>query len=311
VRIAKQVDGPVKVIWTREEDIQHDMYRPYFFDRLTAGLDADGMPVAWHHRITGSSIIARWAPPIFKDGFDIDTVDGAVELPYALPNILVDYVRQESPGIPTAFWRSVGPGHNIFVVESFIDELAAAAKKDPVEFRSALLDKTPRAKAVLKLAAEKAGWGQALPKGRGRGVSVQTTFGTYMSQVAEVAVSKEGDVAVRRVVCAVDCGIAINPDTIQAQIQGAIIYGLTAALHGEITLKNGRVEQSNFDNYRALHINEVPMIEVYIVDSDEAPGGMGEPGTSALFPAVTNAIFAATGKRLRKLPIKQTLLTAG
>jgi isoquinoline 1-oxidoreductase beta subunit len=311
VRIAKQVDGPVKVIWTREEDIQHDMYRPYFFDRLTAGLDADGMPVAWHHRITGSSIIARWAPPIFKDGFDIDTVDGAVELPYALPNILVDYVRQEPPGIPTAFWRSVGPGHNIFVVESFIDELAAAAKKDPVEFRSALLDKTPRAKAVLKLAAEKAGWGQALPKGTGRGVSVQTTFGTYMSQVAEVAVSKEGDVAVRRVVCAVDCGIAINPDTIQAQIQGAIIYGLTAALHGEITLKNGRVEQSNFDNYRALHINEVPMIEVYIVDSDEAPGGMGEPGTSALFPAVTNAIFAATGKRLRKLPIKQTLLTAG
>jgi isoquinoline 1-oxidoreductase beta subunit len=197
------------------------------------------------------------------------------------------------------------------VVESFIDELAAAAKKDPVEFRSALLDKTPRAKAVLKLAAEKAGWGQALPKGSGRGVSVQTTFGTYMSQVAEVAVSKEGDVAVRRVVCAVDCGIAVNPDTIQAQIQGAIIYGLTAALYGEITLKNGRVEQSNFDNYRALHINEVPVIEVYIVESEEAPGGMGEPGTSALFPAVTNAIFAATGVRLRKLPINTTLLKAG
>jgi isoquinoline 1-oxidoreductase beta subunit len=223
----------------------------------------------------------------------------------------VEYVRQEPPGIPTAFWRSVGPGHNIFVVESFIDELAAAAKKDPVEFRSALLDKTPRAKAVLKLAAEKAGWGQALPKGSGRGVSVQTTFGTYMSQVAEVAVSKEGDVAVRRVVCAVDCGIAVNPDTIQAQIQGAIIYGLTAALYGEITLKNGRVEQSNFDNYRALHINEVPVIEVYIVESEEAPGGMGEPGTSALFPAVTNAIFAATGVRLRKLPINTTLLKAG
>jgi isoquinoline 1-oxidoreductase beta subunit len=311
VKIAMQVEGPVKVIWTREEDIQHDMYRPYFFDRLTAGLDAEGMPVAWTHRITGSSIIARWAPPIFKDGLDFDTVDGAKEPPYALPNIRVEYVRQEPPGIPTAFWRSVGPGHNIFVVESFIDELAAAAKKDPVEFRSALLDKTPRAKAVLKLAAEKAGWGQALPKGSGRGVSVQTTFGTYMSQVAEVAVSKEGDVAVRRVVCAVDCGIAVNPDTIQAQIQGAIIYGLTAALYGEITLKNGRVEQSNFDNYRALHINEVPVIEVYIVESEEAPGGMGEPGTSALFPAVTNAIFAATGVRLRKLPINTTLLKAG
>jgi isoquinoline 1-oxidoreductase subunit beta len=311
VKIAKQVDGPVKVIWTREEDIQHDMYRPYFFDRLTGGLDAEGMPVAWTHRITGSSIIARWAPPVFKDGLDFDTVDGAKEPPYALPNIRVEYVRQEPPGVPTAFWRSVGPSHNIFVVESFIDELAAAAKKDPVEYRRTLLDKAPRAKAVLKLAAEKGGWGQLLPKGSGRGVSVQTTFGTYMSQVAEVAVSKEGDVAVRRVVCAVDCGIAVNPDTIKAQIQGAIIYGLTAALHGEITLKNGRVEQSNFDNYRALHINEVPMIEVYIVDSDEAPGGMGEPGTSALFPAVTNAIFAATGVRLRKLPINKALLKAG
>jgi isoquinoline 1-oxidoreductase beta subunit len=242
---------------------------------------------------------------------DFDTVDGAVEPPYALPNIRVDYVRHEPPGIPTAFWRSVGPSHNIFVVESFIDELAAAAKKDPVEYRRTLLDKAPRVKAVLELAAEKAGWGQALPKGSGRGVSVQTTFGTYMSQVAEVAVSKQGDVEVRRVVCAVDCGIAVNPDTIEAQIQSAIIYGLTAALHGEITLKNGRVEQSNFDNYRALHINEAPMIEVYIVDSDEAPGGIGEPGTSALFPAVTNAIFAATGIRLRKLPVDGALLKTG
>lgn len=311
VKIAMQVEGPVKVIWTREEDIQHDMYRPYFFDRLTGGLDSEGMPVAWTHRITGSSIIARWAPPVFKDGLDFDTVDGAVEPPYALPNIRVDYVRHEPPGIPTAFWRSVGPSHNIFVVESFIDELAAAAKKDPIEYRRTLLDKAPRAKAVLELAAEKAGWGQALPKGSGRGVSVQTTFGTYMSQVAEVAVSKQGDVEVRRVVCAVDCGIAVNPDTIEAQIQSAIIYGLTAALLGEITLKNGRVEQSNFDNYRALHINEVPMIEVYIVESDEAPGGIGEPGTSALFPAVTNAIFAATGIRLRKLPVDGALLKTG
>jgi isoquinoline 1-oxidoreductase beta subunit len=311
VKIAKQIDGPVKVIWTREEDIQHDMYRPYFFDRLTGGLDAEGMPVAWTHRITGSSIIARWAPPVFKDGLDFDTIDGAKEPPYALPNIRVEYVRQEPPGVPTAFWRSVGPSHNIFVVESFIDELAAAANKDPVEYRRTLLDKAPRAKAVLELAAEKGGWGQPLPKGSGRGVSVQTTFGTYMCQVAEVAVSKEGDVTVRRVVCAVDCGIAVNPDTIKAQIQGAIIYGLTAALHGEITLKNGRVEQSNFDNYRALHINEVPMIEVYIVDSDEAPGGMGEPGTSALFPAVTNAIFAATGVRIRKLPIGKVAVKAG
>ena len=310
VKIAMQVEGPVKVVWTREEDIQHDMYRPSFFDRISAGLDADGMPVAWHHRITGSSIIARWAPPVFKDGFDFDTVEGAVEPPYALPNMLVDYVRYEPPGIPTAFWRSVGPSHNIFVVESFIDELAAAAKKDPVAYRLALLEDAPRAKAVLQLAAEKSGWGQQLPDGSGRGASVQTVFGTFMAQVAEVNVSKQGEIRVERVVCAVDCGIAVNPDTIEAQVQSAILYGLTAALYGEITLKNGRVEQANFDSYRALHINEVPRIDVFLVESGEAPGGIGEPGTSALFPAVTNAIFAATGIRLRKLPVAGALLRA-
>ena len=311
VKIAMQVEGPVKVIWTREEDIQHDMYRPYFFDRISGGLDDDGMPVAWHHRITGSSIIARWAPPVFKDGIDFDTVDGAVEPPYALPNILVDYVRHEPPGIPTAFWRSVGPSHNIFVVESFIDELAAAAKKDPVAYRLGLLTGAPRAKAVLQLAAEKSGWGQSLPDRSGRGASVQNVFGTFMAQVAEVNVSEQGEVRVGRVVCAVDCGIAVNPDTIEAQIQSAVLYGLTAALHGEITLKKGRVEQSNFDNYRAMFINEVPAIEVHIVESEEAPGGMGEPATSALFPAVTNAIFAATGVRVRKLPIGKVSLKAG
>jgi isoquinoline 1-oxidoreductase beta subunit len=310
VAIAKQVDGPVKVIWTREEDVQHDMYRPYFYDRLFAGLDADGMPVAWSHRICGSSIIARWAPPFFNNGFDPDTVDGALDVPYAFPNIRLEYVQHEPKGIPTAFWRSVGPSHNIFVVESFVDELAAAAKKDSVEYRKALLDKTRRAKAVLELAAEKAGWRQTMPKGSGRGVSVQTTFGSYMAQVAEVEVSTQGDVRVKRVTCAVDCGIAVNPNTIEAQIQSAIIYGLTATLFGEITLKDGRVEQSNFDNYRALRMNEAPVIDVHIVQSNEAPGGMGEPGTSALAPAVTNAIFAATGVRLRKLPIDTTKLKA-
>jgi isoquinoline 1-oxidoreductase beta subunit len=301
--IGKQVDGPVKIIWTREEDIQHDMYRPYFYDRMQAGLDAQGMPVAWSHRICGSSILARWAPPAFNNGFDPDTVDGAVDLPYSLPNMRLEYVRNEPKGIPTAFWRSVGPSHNVFVVESFIDELAAVAKKDPVEYRRALLGKSPRAKAVLDLAAEKAGWGQPLAQGSGRGVSVQSVFGSYVAQVAEVEVSKEGEVGVKRITCAVDCGIAINPDTIEAQIQSAIIYGLTAVLYGEITLKDGRVEQSNFDNYRALRINEVPVIDVHLIKSTEAPGGMGEPGTSALSPAVTNAIFAATGVRLRKLPI--------
>jgi isoquinoline 1-oxidoreductase subunit beta len=309
VQVAKQVSAPVKVIWTREEDIQHDLYRPYYYDRLAAGLDEKGMPVAWTHRVTGSSILARWLPAAFKDGFDRDAVEGAAKPPYTLPNIQVDYVRQEPPpGITTAFWRGVGPTHNIFMVESFIDELAAAANKDPVDYRRALLDNSPRAKAVLELAAEKSGWGQKLPPGSGRGVSVQFAFGSYLSQVAEVAVAKDGGVRVQRVVCAVDCGMVVNPDTVRAQIEGGIIFGITAALYGQITLKNGRVEQSNFDNYRMLRMNEAPVVEVHIVKSTEAPGGIGEPGTAAVFPAVTNAIFAATAKRIRKLPVNPSEL---
>jgi len=308
VEIAKQVDGPVKVVWTREEDIQHDMYRPYFFDRIAAGLDASGMPVAWSHRFAGSSVIARWLPPGFSNGLDSDTLEGAIDLVYALPNLRVEYLRVEPPGIPTAFWRSVGPSHNVFVTESFIDELAAAAKKDPVEYRRALLDKSPRAKAVLDLATEKAGWGKPLPDTIARGVSVQFAFGTYIAQVAEVEVTKDGAVRVRRVVCAVDCGTVVNPDTIQAQIQSAIMFGVTAALYGAITLKDGRVEQSNFHDYQSLRMNEAPAVEVHIVRSAEPPGGMGEAGTSCVVPAVTNAVFAATGKRLRKLPIDSNAL---
>jgi isoquinoline 1-oxidoreductase beta subunit len=308
VQIAQHVDGPVKVVWTREEDIQHDMYRPYFFDRMSAGLDGKGMPVAWNHRFAGSSIIARWAPPFFNNGLDPDTTEGAINLAYALPNLHVEYLRVEPPGVPTAFWRSVGPSHNVFVTESFMDELTAAAKQDPVVYRRALLDKSPRAKVVLELAAQKAGWGQPLPKGVGRGVSVQFAFATYMAQVAEVEVSRDGAVRVRRVVCAVDCGTVVNPDTVQAQIQSAIIFGITAALYGEITVKDGRVEQTNFDAYQILRMNEAPAVEVHIVQSFEPPGGMGEAGTSAVVPAVTNAIFAATGKRLRKLPIDTTAL---
>jgi isoquinoline 1-oxidoreductase beta subunit len=279
------------------------MYRPYFFDRLAAGLDAGGRPIAWHHRFAGSSIMARWLPPGFNNGLDPDTTDGAIDLPYGLPNMRVEYRRVEPPGIPTAFWRSVGPSHNVFVVESFMDELAAAAGQDAVAYRRALLDKSSRAKAVLDLAAEKAGWGQPLPQGAGRGVSVQFVFGTYMAQVAEVEVSKAGAVRVRRVVCALDCGVVVNPDTVRAQIESAIVFGITAALHGEISLKNGRVEQTNFDTYQMLRIDEAPKVEVHIVQSSEAPGGIGEPGTSAVVRAITNAIFAATGKRLRKLPI--------
>jgi isoquinoline 1-oxidoreductase beta subunit len=308
VEIAKQVDGPVKVVWTREEDIQHDMYRPTFFDRLSAGLDDKGMPVAWNNRFAGSSVIARWLPPGFNNGLDPDTTEGAIDLTYALPNMHVEYVRTEPPGIATAFWRSVGPSHNVFVTESFMDELAAAAKQDPVAYRRALLDNTPRAKAVLELAAEKAGWGTPLPERAGRGVSLQFAFATYLAQVAEVEVAKDGAVRVRRVVCAVDCGTAVNPDTIRAQIQSAIMFGITAALHGEITLKDGRVEQSNFDNYEILRIDQAPAVEVHIVNSSEPPGGMGEAGTSAVVPAVTNAIFAATGKRLRRLPVDPSAL---
>jgi isoquinoline 1-oxidoreductase beta subunit len=308
VQIAKHVDAPVKVVWTREEDTQHDMYRPYFIDRLSAGLDDKGKPIAWNNRFAGSSILARWLPPAFNNGLDPDTTDGAIDLVYALPNMHVEYFRVEPPGIPTAFWRSVGPSHNVFVTESFMDELAAAAKQDPVAYRMALLDQAPRAKAVLALTAERASWGQPLPERVGRGVSLQSVFGTYMAQVAEVEVSKDGAVRVRRVVCAVDCGTVVNPDTVRAQIEGAIMFGITAALYGQITLKNGRVEQGNFDTYQMLRMNEAPTIEVHIIQNSERPGGMGEPGTSAIVPAITNAIFAATGKRLRKLPVDTSAL---
>lgn len=302
VQIATRVDGPVKVVWSREEDIQHDMYRPYFYDRMAAGLDGDGRLVAWRHRITGSSIIKRWLPPAYVNGVDFETIDGAEKPPYALTNVRVEYVNHEPPQIPTAFWRGVGPTHNVFVVESFIDELADAARQDPVAFRLGMLAHNPRAKRVLELAAERAGWGRPLPAGQGRGVSLQFAFGSYMAQVVEVEV-RDGRIAVQRVVVAADCGVVVNPDTVRAQIQSAVIFGLSAALHGEITFKAGRVEQSNFHDYPALRMQEVPPIETHLVASTEAPGGMGEPGTSPLAPALANAVHAATGQRLRKLPL--------
>ena len=308
VRIAKQVDGPVKVVWTREEDTQHDVYRPYYYDRLAAGLDRDGMPVAFSHRVTGSSILARWFPPAFQNGLDSDAVEGAAG-PYDFPNVLIDYVRQEPPaGLTTGWWRGVGSTHNSFMVEGFIDELAAAAKKDPVAYRRALLGKAPRARGVLDLAAEKAGWNKPMPAGKGRGISLIFGFGTYVAQVAEVAVGKDGRVRVERVVCAIDCGRIVNPDTVRAQAEGGAIFGITAALYGEITLKRGRVAQANFDTYQMLRIDEAPAIEVHLVDSAEAPGGMGEPATACIAPAIVNAVFNATGKRLRKLPIDSAQL---
>ncbi|CAB3803809.1 Isoquinoline 1-oxidoreductase subunit beta [Paraburkholderia ultramafica] len=309
VKVGKQVSTPVKVLWTREEDIQHDMYRPYYYDKISAGLDANGKPIAWQHRIVGSSILARFAPPAFKNGLDPDAVEVASDLPYDLPNQLVDYVRQEPHAVPTAFWRGVGPTRGTFVVESFIDELAIEAKVDPVKYRQDLLGKTPRALNVLNTAAQAAGWGSALPKGQGRGVSVMHAFGSFFAIVVDVAVD-QGEVAVKRVVCAVDCGMVVNPNTIEAQVQGGIIFGITAALYSEITIKDGRVEQNNFTDYRMLRIDQTPPIDVHIAKSSEAPGGIGEPGTAALAPALTNAIYAAIGKRLRQLPVGSQLKTA-
>jgi isoquinoline 1-oxidoreductase beta subunit len=309
-RIAKQVARPVKVVWTREEDMQHDFYRPYYYDRIAAGLDVRGMPVAWTHRIVGPSIVARWAPPVFTNGIDPDAVDGAVQLLYDIPAVQIEYVRHEEPVVNTSFWRGVGVTHNMFVIESFIDELAAAARKDPVEYRRALLGNSPRARAVLDLAAQSAGWGQPLPRGRGRGVALlYSGWDTYVAQVADVEVSPSGDVRAHRIVCAVDCGTVVNPDTVKAQIEGGVIFGISAALYGEVTLKNGRVEQSNFHNYRVMRINETPAIDVHMVRSREAPGGIGEPGTAVTAPALANAVFAATGKRIRTLPLRPDRLS--
>ena len=310
VRIAQQVEGPVQVIWTREEDIQHDMYRPYYYDRLSAGVDAQGKAVAWSHRITGSSIVARYSPAWIKEGIDPDAVAGSSDQPYEFSDIHVDWVAQESFGIQTAFWRGVGVTRGTFAVESFVDELAANAKQDPLGYRVALLDKNPRAKAVLQIAAANSGWGTPLPAGQGRGIALCIGFGSFIAQVVQVSVDKEGTVNPMHVWCIVDCGIQVNPDTIKAQMQSGIVFGLSGALYGEITIKDGRVQQSNFHDYRVLRINEVPWIEVQLVKSLEAPGGIGEPGTSCVMPALTNAIYAATGKRIRKLPVGEQARSA-
>jgi isoquinoline 1-oxidoreductase beta subunit len=308
VQIAKQVDGPVKVVWTREEDMQHDVYRPVYRDTLSATV-ANGRIVGWKHRITGSSIIARWLPPAFQKGIDIDAVDSGADIAYDIPNLRVEYVRDEPPAVPTGFWRGVGPNNNVFAIESFMDELAKKSNKDPVAFRRDLLGKAPRLKAALELAAAKAGWGNPLPARTGRGIALQTAFGSFIATVAEAEVDTNGEVRVRRIISAVDTGIVVNPDTVVAQLQGGLIFGLTAALYGNITIARGRVQQSNFNDYRMLRINEIPQLEVHLIKSDEAPGGIGETGVTAAPPALGNALFAATGIRLRRLPIDPDVLS--
>jgi len=310
VGLAKKLMKPVRVIWTREDDMKGGYYRPMWYDRLSAGLDTDGKPVAWKHTIVGQSIISG-SPfekvMIGKDGLDPTSVEGAKELPYSIPNVLVD-LHTPKVGVPVLWWRSVGHSHTGFVVESFIDELAHAAGKDPFEFRRRLLVRQPRHLGVLELAAKKAGWGRKLPKGKAQGIAVHDSFGSFISQVAEVSVEPDKTVRIHRVVCAVDCGRVVNPSTIEAQMQSAIAFGLSAVLHGAITLKDGRVEQSNFNDYELVRLEEMPKVEVYIVKSGEKPGGIGEPAVPPIAPAVCNAVFALTGRRIRSLPVTKAML---
>jgi isoquinoline 1-oxidoreductase beta subunit len=318
VEISKKIGAPVKVVWTREDEIQHGFYRPASRHVLGAGLDAQGRPAAWTHRIVAPSITGQRWPEEIKNGMDFSAVEGAANFPYAIPNLKVDYVMANTP-VPTGWWRAVYSTQNAFAQECFIDEVAAAAGKDPLQFRLDLLRErrsipgteegdpaidTARFRGVLELAAQKCGWGKPLPRGRGRGIAAFFSFGSQVAEVAEVTVSPEGRVRVDRVVCAVDCGMTVNPDTLKAQIEGGVVFALSAALKGAITLAKGRVEQSNFHDYEMARIDESPDVEVHIVDSDEPPGGIGEPGVPPMFAALANAVFAATGKRVRRLPIQ-------
>jgi isoquinoline 1-oxidoreductase beta subunit len=293
----------VKLIWTREEDIAHDLYRPRYYDRLSAGIDADGKLAGWSHKVGGSSVMARWLPAGMQGELDPDTVEGAVETPYELPAQKVEYVRHETPGVTTAWWRGVGPTHNVFVVESFIDECAAAAHRDPLDYRRSLLgDKEARHRAVLDLLADKSGWNKPLAAGRARGMALHESFGSVVGEVAEVSL-ENGLPRVHRVVAVIHCGLAVNPQMVAAQLESAVNFGLSAALYGQITRTAGKPDQSNFDTYRVVRMNEAPAVEVYIVPSEEAPTGVGEPGTPPIAPAVANALFALTGKRVRRLPM--------
>jgi isoquinoline 1-oxidoreductase subunit beta len=306
-RIARHVQGPVCALWTREQDMQHDRYRPYYVDWLSAELDAHGRPAAWRHSIAGAGLWALYyGEDTVTQGVDYDAVTCAADLAYPIDNMEVRFVRRDPPGVPVGWWRGVGPTRSIFAVESFMDELAAAAHADPLEYRRALLT-APRLRAVLDLAAERAGWGTPLPAGSGRGVSVQNAFGSYLAQVVEVSMDAQGHPRVERVVCAFDCGQVVNPDTVRAQLEGGAIFGLSAALGNEITFADGRVQQSNFHDYAPLRMNAAPRVAAHLVASTESPGGVGETGTACVAAALCNAIYAASGKRVRTLPVTRGL----
>ena len=306
-RVARHVRGPVQVLWTREEDIRHDRYRPYYVDHLTASLDPRGLPIAWRHTIAGAGLWALYyGEGTVRNGVDPDAVTSAVDLAYPLENIEVRFVRRDPGGVPTGWWRGVGATRSVFAVESFVDELAAAVQQDPVSYRRGLL-KEPRMRAVLDLAADRAGWGTALPAGSGRGVSIQYAFGSYLAQVAEVSVDARGRPRVGRVVCAMDCGQVVNPDGVRAQLEGGVTFGLSAALTNEITIANGRVQQGNFNDFLPLRIGEAPKVEVHLITSSASPGGVGETGTACVAAALCNAIYVATGRRVRTLPVSRGL----
>jgi len=306
IETAKAVDKPVKVMWTREDDITHGFYRPATHNVFRAALDANGAPVAWFTRMVGPGILIQKGRAQ-AGTIDAAAVEAARNMPYDIPNLRIEWINKDL-GIPLGFWRSVGASQNGFIVESFIDELAHLAGKDPYEYRRALLSKSPRHKGVLELAATKASWGAPLPPGRARGIAVVFSYGSYAASVAEVSVAPDGAVRVHRLVAAIDPGLAVNPEQVRAQMEGGAVYALTATFYGRITIDRGRVQQSNFNDYPMLRINEMPVVDVHILDSGEAPGGLGEPGVPTVAPAVCNAVYAATGKRVRSLPIDRNEL---